>query len=290
MGSVSHVVVTPEEAGQKLLQFLQRRLGRDVPTSLLMRLIRKGQVRVDSKRRKPFDRIEAGQTVRIPPINLATAPQGVQSIDPALELCVVHQGSDFMVIAKPVGLPVQPGTGHTDAVSERLRLQFAQAAFTPTPAHRLDRDTSGLLLVGTSYEGLRRLQQGFKDHSLGKYYLAWVHGSLKEGQILEMHDLVQKQGEAGDQRVHTGQGKDALATARCLRTKGRYSLLEVELHTGRTHQIRVQLASRGFPLVGDHKYGKRDESRQLMLHAGKVILPEGQCLELAPDWTGPWAV
>jgi len=278
---VRHLEVSPEEAGQKLLQFLARRLGPDVPGSLLLRLIRSGQVRVDSARKKPFDRLLAGQTVRLPPIR-TTAPAPA----PALPtLAILAQGPGWIAVAKPAGLPTQPGTGHTDAASTRLAAMFPGATFTPTPAHRLDRDTSGILLAGTSYQGLRSLQQAFAAHSLRKLYLARVHGHLAPGQALTLHDTLTKSGPPGRQRTTTAaSGKPALALARCLEASQETSLLEIDLRTGRTHQLRVQLASRNLPIVGDRKYGQPDNAPRMMLHAWSVTLPDGTEVHLEPDW------
>jgi 23S rRNA pseudouridine955/2504/2580 synthase len=251
---VRHLEVSPEEDGQKLLQFLSRRLGPDVPGSLLLRLIRSGQVRVDSARKKPFDRLHAGQTVRLPPLRVAA---------PAPE----------------------PGPGHADAASTRLAAMFPQATFTPTPAHRLDRDTSGILLAGTSYQGLRALQQALAAHTLRKLYLARVHGGLAPGQALTLRDTLAKAGPENRRRVAvTAQGKPALALARCLESDSRTSLLEIDLRTGRTHQLRVQLASRSLPIVGDRKYGRPDDAPRMMLHAWQIVLPDGTSIRLEPDW------
>lgn len=280
MPGVELVTVTAQESGQKLLQFLQRRLGPSVPKSLLMRLIRKGQVRVDKGRKKPFDRLNEGQTVRIPPIRLDTAPPPT----PLPPLPVLAEGDGWIALRKPAGLPTQPGSGHTDAASERLRTQFADTPFTPTPAHRLDKDTSGILLAGTSYEGLTTLQDAFKHHTLRKHYLARVHGRIEPGTSLTLHDQLEKTGSPGNQRMTTGTGKHALAYAVCRETDGKTSLLEIDLRTGRTHQIRTQLATRNMPILGDKKYGTNDDAPRMMLHAWKITLPNGNTVEDEPQW------
>ena len=287
MPGVQHATVTPEEDGQKLAQFLQRRLGPSVPGSLVMRLVRKGQVRVDKKRAKPFDRLRTGQVVRIPPVRLDEPDTPVQSAEP---LPIVFEAPGVIALAKPAGLPVQPGTGHTDAVSERLRAMYPDAPFTPTPAHRLDRDTSGILLAGTTYKGLRDLQEAFRDHSLHKDYLAWVRGRMEPESTMEMADAMTKQGPKGKERMRLGHGKAALATVRCLAVRNDCSLVAVRLYTGRTHQIRAQLAARGLPIVGDRKYGQKDDAEAMKLHAWKVQWPDGRCVELLPEWNGAYAV
>ncbi|BBD09436.1 RluA family pseudouridine synthase [Desulfovibrio ferrophilus] len=284
MPKVQHIIVSADEGGQKLLNFLRRRLGPDVPQSLLMRIIRKGEVRVDKGRAKPFDRLSAGQDVRIPPIRVQERMQTPAGVP----LEIIFREKGLLAVAKPAGLPVQPGTGHSDAVSERLRAQFAEADFTPTPAHRLDRDTSGILLCGASFEALRNLQQGFAEHSIGKFYLAWVQGSVEPGTVLEMQDEMDKTGAHGHERMTIGSGKTALALARCLTSDDGRSLLEIDLRTGRTHQIRLQLASRGLPIIGDSKYGFKTRTQKMYLHAWKIVLGSGEIITNLPAWNSPY--
>jgi 23S rRNA pseudouridine955/2504/2580 synthase len=286
------IEVTPAEDGQKLLTFLERRLP-GVPYAALMRVIRTGQVRVDGGRKKPFFRLAAGSLVRVPPLEPGEAP--APRAHPA-GLAIVHRDRDILVVAKPAGLCVQGGTGQTDSVDHRLRALFAGEPFVPALAHRLDRDTSGLLLVGRTHAGVRRLAGLFKSGGIGKTYLCWVRGVWPHERPVRIKDYLEKGGEAGDpERVRVrrrGQGgRLALAEVLRLLVRGQVSLLAVKLLTGRTHQIRVQLASRGHPLVGDAKYGgpaERKAKVSLRLHAFRLALPE-RAFVLAPDWEGEWA-
>ncbi len=321
MAEVRHITVTPEEGGQKLLQFLQRRLGRDIPKGALMRWIRTGQVRINKGRVKPFDRLEAGDVVRIPPHDAGSspatpAPHGVVPGAPscveddlaACGLSLVARAEDLLVLAKPAGLPVQPGTGHDDAVTTRLARCFASAPFMPTPAHRLDRDTSGLLLVATSYRRLQGLHSLLREgHALQKIYLAWVRGIWPEDGPERMHDALDKRttgtGERGGERmvrVEDGGadvGKAARSTVVPVLRRGNVTLLAVSIHTGRTHQIRVQLSARGYPIVGDRKYGGPAEPQGMLLHAWRVVLPglepsetPEEIFQCLPAWHGLFAV
>ncbi len=286
MPSVSHIEVTPAEAGHKLLQFLERRLGKAVPRALVMKWLRTGQVRVDGRRAKPFDRLEASQTVRVPPYE--AAPESEERPAPARPLPIVHEDGELLVIAKPPGLASQPGSGVTDSVQTRLKALYAGADFVPSCAHRLDMDTSGLLVAGKTYQSLRRLGDLFATGGVDKTYLAWVQGEWPErGQVL-LRDHVVKDGRA---RVRVGsgneqdgaQGKLALARVRPIARRPDATLLAVELLTGRTHQIRIQLASRGHPVLGDRKYGRRPHATPLLLHAWKLKLPDRE-FTLLPDW------
>jgi 23S rRNA pseudouridine955/2504/2580 synthase len=359
MATVLHITVTPEESGQKLLQFLQRRLGKDVPKAAIMRWIRTGQVRLNKGRVKPFDRLDAGDIVRVPPFhsdtasvhcdshndNGATAADGISPnpIVPSATqdgvgrlakagLPVAATAEGLLILRKPAGLPVQPGTGHTDAVTTRLAACFANAPFMPTPAHRLDRDTSGLLLVATSYARLQSLHTLFRnEHAIGKYYLAWVQGDWPDSGPRTLHDTLAKRatsqepegtgtGGRGREKVlrlntaekHSAaqdnrKGAETAREASCtvvpvLRT-GKTTLLAIRLHTGRTHQIRVQLSGRGFPILGDRKYGGPACPQGMLLHAWKLVLPglapesdrpedfaTDQAFTCLPEWTAPFTI
>ena len=351
MPEVQLVSVTTAEAGQKILQFLQRRVGKEVPKGALMKWIRKGHVRVNKGRVKPFDRIEEGDVVRIPPYHLADGATDALVHNAELSsnntietwrgktltgtgnagdceangLDVLSRTQDVLVLHKPAGLPVQPGSGHADSIATRLKMAFRGADFCPAPAHRLDKNTSGILLVGLSYKGLRFLQDGFADgHAIAKEYLAWVQGRWDGTKSVVLEDSLAKLSQLNDSGFrNVGKPKDKVHAvgaggklARCsvcpVLVRDDASLLLVTLHTGRTHQIRVQLSTRGYPLVGDPKYGGPRCSQGLLLHAWRVTLPDrvssdrvssfpeettGQqpdktrvCYSVPPNWAGRYAV
>jgi len=283
------LTVSVEEAGQKVLHFLVRRLG--LARNMLHQWIRTGQVRCNGSRVRAFDRVETGDRIRVPPFALRMA--AVSETDavcgqPLPDIVAALPG--LLVLNKPAGLPVQPGSGHTDSVTSRLAAHFAHLPFKPTPAHRLDKDSSGLLLAATSYERLRALHDAFARRSLKKSYLAWVEGVWSEDDLCTLHDVLEKTGESGREKVRSGQGKEALCEVLCLRREKRRSLLRVNLITGRTHQIRVQLSTRGHPICGDVKYGAHQRRGGLFLHAFSMELPDGEYFVCPPPWTGAWAV
>ncbi|PIE69145.1 MAG: RNA pseudouridine synthase [Deltaproteobacteria bacterium] len=284
---VSHVTISAEEAGQKLVPFLQRRLGKTVPRSALMRVIRKGQVRVDGKRAKPFDRIARGQVVRIPPFAQEQADR-ISCLDQHGDLPLLAEDRNMLVVNKPAGLPVHPGTGWTDSVVTRLQAMFPDAPFAPTPVHRLDKNTSGILVVARAYGFLRDMQQLWQQGQVDKVYLAWVQGRWPTRTTMRLTDRLTKSGGKGQEKMRVGSGKSGVCEVWPLRVGREASLMAVRLLTGRTHQIRVQMASRGFPLIGDPKY-KGPRYPTMLLHAWRLSWPH-HVFSLLPSWTGAFAV
>ncbi len=298
------------ESGQKLLQFLMRRLS--LPQALLHRWIRTGQVRINGGRAKPFSHVQTGDAVRIPPFALGmthsatfvknpedhdsqSSPTTVPEHTPTKHTSplplppVVLAQDDMVIYNKPSGLPVHGGTGHTDSLAERLENHFSHLPFKPTPAHRLDKDTSGLICVAFSYASLRALQDAFAEHSMIKEYLALVHGSWPHDQAQKLTHTLQKRFQGKHEKVHAfatdadEDGKEAISIVRCISRTAKHSLMHIRLITGRTHQIRVQLASQGHPIVGDAKYGtwkntfaklKSKKDNTLHLHSWRITFPQ----------------
>lgn len=318
-------VVSLEEAGQKLFQCLVRRLCEGDETSL-HRWIRTGQVRVNGKRTKAFDRLLAGDEIRLPPfavllsshndsasnslvsglLDASRTAGGTRTPRSAysprsLGLDILEHTDGILALYKPAGLPVQPGTGHSDSVTTRLHAHFAGTPFMPAPAHRLDRDTSGVLLIGTTYQSLRALTDAFAHRQTTKEYLCWCAGQWPHAESVTLHDVIAKTADAKNgermRRVDKDNGgKDASLTVTPLRLGRHASLLHIELHTGRTHQIRIQLEFTGHPVAGDAKYGGRTAmltgAPGLLLHAFRITLahpdlpPHTFCAP--PQWQGPW--
>ncbi len=281
-----HWIVSDAEAGQKLLQFLQRRLADDAPRSVLMRWMRTGQVRVDGGRAKPFQRLNAGQTVRVPPFAQENTKPPPVAGSPNLD--ILHEDSELLVVNKPSGLAMHPGSGQTDSLTDRLAAAYTGADFAPTPAHRLDKATSGLVLVAKSYRRLAQLHEWMREGKLDKRYLAWVRGQWPNDSEFELRDELAKIGEKGVERVgHSEKGKAAVCRVVPMRRMHapEETLLEIRLITGRTHQIRAQLSLRGYPIVGDRKYGAHDPdfSGPMLLHAWRIEAPDG-AWEAAPNW------
>lgn len=277
--SVRMEEVGPQENGRKLLSFLEARLG-SLPQGLFMRIVRTGQVRIDGKRCKPFDRVQAGQTVRIPPVTVdVLRPAAPSRPEPGLD--IVYQDEAMLVVNKPAGLPVHRGSGWTDSVHDRLH---TGAPFSPTPVHRLDRDTSGLLLCAKTHDFLRRMHELWP--LVTKAYLCWVQGRWPHPDWRTIVSELAKTGADGAQRVTSGNGQRAVSHVHPVLSTDRSSLLLVALGTGRTHQIRVHLADSGHPICGDPKYG---QGGALRLHAAYLAWEDRRFFRL-PSWPADFAV
>ena len=266
---VKWLVVGEESEAQRIDNFLLREL-KGVPKSHVYRVLRSGQVRVNSGRVKPDYRLRIGDRVRLPPIRTAQKPPPARPLD----LPIVFEDAALLVIDKPTGVAVHGGSGVSYGVIESLRASRPQAKFLEL-AHRLDRDTSGLLVICKKRSALVELHRMLRDGEVRKIYLAVVKGAVAN-KALELRESLHKYVTAsGERRVSVHQdGKAAVTRAKRLRASKEFSLLEIELLTGRTHQIRVHLAHAGHPVVGDDKYGdfalNRALKQRLQLHAAKL--------------------
>jgi 23S rRNA pseudouridine955/2504/2580 synthase len=263
------LVVGEEGETQRIDNFLLREL-KGVPKSHVYRVLRSGEVRVNSGRVKPDYRLRIGDKVRIPPMRVGEK-QAVK-LRP-LELPVKYEDDALLVVDKPSGVAVHGGSGVSFGVIESLRAARPQAKFLEL-AHRLDRDTSGLLILCKKRSALVELHRMLREGEVGKVYLAVVKGVAKKS--LELRESLHKYvTAAGERRVAVqADGVKALTKTRTLKDDGEFSLLEVQLLTGRTHQIRVHLAHAGHPIVGDDKYGdfalNRELKQRLLLHAARL--------------------
>ncbi|WP_308621490.1 RNA pseudouridine synthase, partial [uncultured Desulfovibrio sp.] len=203
---------------------------------------------------------------------------------------------DIWAFNKPSGLPTHPGTGHEDSLSARLAAHAPGAAFPPTPAHRLDRDTSGIILVAATHDALRELQRQFRERRLAKEYVAWVEGRWPWPGPRLLRGHIRKEGAPGAERMRPcapgPDAREAVCVVRPLVASAKASLVQVRLITGRTHQIRVQLATLGHPVLGDARYGRgrRGGCSGMRLHALRVTLPDGRSAVCLPDWPTPHAL
>ena len=247
-------------AGQRLDNFLARIL-KDVPKTHIFRVIRKGEVRVNGKRAKPDQRLQARDIVRVPPVRTGAAapprrapPAMVQGLIGA----IVYEDPRLLVIDKPAGVAVHGGSGVSFGVIEALRA--ARPEETLELVHRIDRDTSGLLMIARKPAALRALHALMRDGKVEKKYLALVKGKWELGRKRIDVPLRTDIRVGGERTVKAHEtGKEAVSVFKPVQFFGKKaSLVEVSLETGRTHQIRVHAAHAGYPLAGDEKYGEEE--------------------------------
>ncbi|QDF96825.1 RNA pseudouridine synthase [Azoarcus sp. DD4] len=274
--AVRHERIDDAAAGQRIDNYLLR-LAKGVPKSHVYRILRGGEVRVNGKRVQPTYRLVLGDEVRIPPMRVAEPTRTVPA--PAGKpLPVVFEDDALLVVNKPSGKAVHGGSGVSYGVIEQLRSQRPELKMLEL-AHRLDRETSGLLIVAKKRSALTALHDMMREGRVEKRYLTLVPGRWTNPMQHVKVPLFKYLTPEGERRVRvSAEGKPAHSIVRLVRRWAAYSLLEVELKTGRTHQIRVHLAHLGFPLCGDDKYGdfalnkvlEGEGLRRMFLHAASL--------------------
>ena len=281
--SATLLEVGEESAGQRIDNFLLR-LAKGVPKSHVYRILRSGEVRVNKGRISADYRVREGDVVRVPPIRVAE--KSATAAVPARDFTLAHEDEALMVIDKPAGVAVHGGSGVSFGVIEQLRRARPQAKLLEL-AHRLDRETSGLLIVAKKRSALTRLHDMFREGKIAKRYLALVKGRWMNPQQHVRLPLHKYMTEEGERRVAVSrEGKEAHSIVRLVARWQNFSLVEVELKTGRTHQIRVHLAHLGFPLAGDDKYGDFALNKDLQKAGLKRMFLHAAHLKLAHPLTG----
>ena len=301
--AVQLLEVAPELAGQRIDNCLRTQL-KGVPKTLIYRILRKGEVRVNKGRIKPEYKLQAGDVVRVPPLRLAERDEPAplaQGLLERLEAAIVYEDKALIVLNKPAGIAVHGGSGLNYGVIEAFR-QLRPEAKEIELVHRLDRDTSGLLMIAKKRSMLRHLHEALRGDGVDKRYLALVRGNWPAAKKQVRAPLMKNNLRSGERMVEVNvEGKDALTEFRVLRRFGDFAtLVEASPITGRTHQIRVHAKHAGHSIAGDSKYGDEEFTREirelggkrLFLHAHslQVKLPEGNILKVEAPVDDVWTL
>ena len=292
---VRKVRIDADLAGQRIDNFLRRELP-GVPKGRLYRILRRGEVRVNGGRVRAEYKLKVGDEVRVPPARVSTgAAPPPQSVAASLAERILYEDKKLLVIDKPSGTAVHGGSGVSHGVIELLRAARPELRDLSL-VHRLDRETSGCLVLAKRRSALRELHERFRAGKVEKNYLALVVGDWQLGeQLIEAPLLVRHRKNGERHVVVSGAGKPAQTRIRLSRTFGKFSLLQCQPLTGRTHQIRVHALSVGHPIAADERYGEPDINqglrkaglRRLFLHAQSIAFPDENGNEL--HFTSPLA-
>jgi 23S rRNA pseudouridine955/2504/2580 synthase len=287
---VKWLTVDEESAGQRLDNFLIRHL-KGVPKTHVYRIIRSGEVRVNKGRASADTRIETGDVVRLPPVRISEkVAEKAARPAPGREFPLLLEDDALMAIDKPAGVAVHGGSGVSFGVIEQLR-QARPLAKLLELVHRLDRETSGILLVAKKRSALKHLQDQFRERETGKTYLALVQGSWPEKlKVIDsaLHKFLLPDGERRV-KVTSNEDPDGMRSITLVKVAERLvdcTLLEVTIKTGRTHQIRVHLASQGHPIAGDDKYGDFEWNKVLQKQGLKRMFLHAWRLQFSHPATG----
>jgi len=287
--AVRMVQISTDQAGQRIDNYLITLL-KGVPKSRIYRILRKGEVRVNKGRIKPVYRLKAGDEVRVPPIRMEEKPAAIKPPDAQierLEAAILFEDKGLIIINKPSGLAVHGGSGLSFGVIELLRASRPTAPYLEL-VHRLDRDTSGCLIIAKKRSYLRHLHEQLRmDKKIRKHYRALVCGHWDLGKHHENAALLKVTHSSGERIVRVDEkGKESHTLFKPISCYKHASYLEIELFTGRTHQIRVHAAHCGHPVAGDDKYGNSDCNRELKKMGLKRLFLHAYRLEFEHPGSG----
>ncbi len=278
-----YIAIGAEQAGRRIDNFLISRLNR-IPKSRIYQMLRRGEVRINGGRIKPEYRLQADDEIRIPPVfeQESAVPQAPKHLVGMMKECIIFEDNRLVVINKPAGLSVHAGTGSYFGVIELLR-ELLPGEGNLHLVHRLDKETSGCLLVAKNMGVLRLVNQALKSGKVRKDYDALLLGRLKQTPVKVDSPLRRYRNHDGEGKVRLDEhGKTALSEFKVVKVFAAATRVKVRIGTGRTHQIRVHAASLAHPLAGDKKYGDREFNRKMralglkrmFLHAGRIVVPE----------------
>lgn len=281
---VSFETIESDQSGQRIDNFLSSRL-KGLPKSRLYRLLRKGEVRVNKGRIKPEYKLKAGDVVRIPPVQLpevTAAPHVSENMGALLTKSTIYEDTNWLVMDKPAGIAVHGGSGLSLGLIEAMRVLRDDCRYLEL-CHRIDKDTSGCLVIAKKRSALRRFHAALRERKITKRYLALVVGRWPRA-VDAMNVALEKNVlQSGERMVRLSKdGKPSRTLFNIVQKFEKFTVIEAQPITGRTHQIRVHAKAAGHPIVGDSKYGLEDMNnqmraqgfKQLFLHAKSIVLPD----------------
>lgn len=280
---VVQIEITDENHEQRLDNFLITLL-KGVPKTRIYRIVRKGEVRVNKGRVEVNYRLKTGDIVRIPPVRVAERNEDVfvpTNLKDALQHSILYEDEGFLIINKPAGFAVHGGSGVSSGIIEGLRLLRPDAKFLEL-VHRLDKDTSGCLVIAKKRSALRAFHTIFRDNQVKKTYLALLSGQWKKKKLVVNAPLLKNIAKGGERMVMVSSaGKEAETVFTRLTAFANATLVEAAPKTGRTHQIRVHALHLGHPIIGDERYGRDDVNlvfkqkgyKRMFLHAQTLVFP-----------------
>ncbi len=285
---VEQIEITDENHDQRLDNFLITRL-KGVPKTRIYRIIRKGEVRVNKGRVDVNHRLSTGDIVRIPPIRIAERSEEVfvpSNLKEALQHSILYEDDGFLIVNKPAGFAVHGGTGVTSGIIEGLRLLRPEAHFLEL-VHRLDKDTSGCLVIAKKRSALRAFHAIFRENLVKKTYLALLTGQWKKKKLVVNAPLLKNVAKGGERMVTINvAGKEAETVFTRLTTFEYATLVEAAPKTGRTHQIRVHALHLGHPIIGDERYGRDDINLVFKQKGYKRMFLHAKTLSFSHPTTG----
>ena len=281
--SVTWAEIDEGSCDQRIDNFLCKHL-KGVPKSHIYRILRSGEIRVNKKRVDQTYRLQLGDQVRIPPVRVAEPLE--KNYVPAFEFPILYEDDALLAVDKPSGVAVHGGSGVSFGVIEQLRSARPQAKFLEL-VHRLDRETSGVLLLAKKRSALTHLHEQMRDGKTDKRYLTLVLGQWKNAKQHVRLPLHKFDTQNGEKRVMVREdGKESHTIFTLQKSWSSYTLLEAQLKTGRTHQIRVHLSHLGFPIAGDDKYGDFPCNRELMKQGLKRMFLHAHTIALTHPLSG----
>lgn len=277
---MKEIIITNNEAGQRVDRFLKKYLNK-ANQSFIHKMIRKKNIKLNNLRIQPEIILKIDDKVQIylSDETISKFREKKSLKETSIHFKTVYEDDNILIVNKPVGLSTQPDTTSTKSLVDEIKMYLdakeknISFTFKPAVCNRLDKNTSGLVIAAKNYNTLKQTNKAIRERNIKKYYIAKIHGIISDD--LELSDYLIKNENKNMVKVVKRKGENAkkiVTYAHPIKNEGKYSWIEIELETGRAHQIRAHLSSIGHPIVGDKKYGKKDNEKYQVLHAYKLIL------------------